>query len=119
MAGAGPIVSAPLDGEAGGSGAAGGGIGAVSTHPLPPPRTPAPQGPARKQRAGGGRGSGPPGTAPPAGRLPRPPGRGLEAVGGVINADWTHIEIEKPVGRDSNNEAYSRKAGATTCKLMG
>ena len=45
--------------------------------------------------------------------------RALEAVGGVINADWTHIEIEKPVDRDSNNEAYSHKADATTCKMMG
>ena len=41
-----------------------------------------------------------------------------EAVGRIINFDWTHHEIEKPVDKESNNEAYSHKAGATTCKSL-
>ena len=40
------------------------------------------------------------------------------AVGDALHWDWTHIKIEKPVDRDSNSEAYSAKAGATTCKIL-
>ena len=41
-----------------------------------------------------------------------------EAVGDVINVDLTHHEIEKPVDKESNDEAYSHKAGTTTCKSV-
>lgn len=32
--------------------------------------------------------------------------------------DWAHVEIEKPVDKASNDEAYSHKAAATTCKFL-
>ena len=41
-----------------------------------------------------------------------------EAVGDTLHMDWTNVKIEKPVDRDSNNEAYSVKAGTTTAKMM-
>ena len=44
--------------------------------------------------------------------------RALAFVGGVVNMDWTHVEIERPGDSDSNNEAYSHKADATTCKTL-
>ena len=47
-----------------------------------------------------------------------PPDRALEATGGEISVDWTHVTIEKPIDRDPNKEAYSGKAHATTCKIM-
>ena len=40
------------------------------------------------------------------------------AVGGVLNLDWTNIEIEKPVDTDSNNESFSGKVYTTTCKVL-
>ena len=47
-----------------------------------------------------------------------PPDKAMEATGGEISVDWTHVTIEKPCDRDSNKEAYSGKANATTCKIM-
>ena len=47
-----------------------------------------------------------------------PKKRALEAIGGTLNMDWVHVEIEKPADKDSNDEAYSHKADATTCKFM-
>ena len=46
------------------------------------------------------------------------PDRALEATGGGISVDRTHVTIEKPGDRNSNSEAYSSKARATTCKIM-
>lgn len=47
-----------------------------------------------------------------------PRAKALALVGGTINMDWTHVRIERPGDSESNNEAYSHKAGATTCKTM-
>ena len=47
-----------------------------------------------------------------------PRAKALALVGGTINMDWTHVRIERPGDSESNNEAYSHKAGATTCKTL-
>ena len=41
-----------------------------------------------------------------------------EYVGGDLLVDLTHYDIEDPVDKESNKEAYSHKAGTTTCKSM-
>ena len=46
------------------------------------------------------------------------PSKAEKAVGGTINFDWTHFEIEKPVDEESNTEAYSGKVYRTTCKSL-
>ena len=46
------------------------------------------------------------------------PRKSEAAVGGVINFDWTHYVIEGPADKESNEEAYSHKAGATTAKSL-
>ena len=47
-----------------------------------------------------------------------PPDKAVEATGGEIGVDWTHVAIEKPGDRDPGSEAHSGKARATTCKIM-
>lgn len=47
-----------------------------------------------------------------------PRDRALAFVGDVVNMDWTHVPIERPGDSDSNSEAYSHKADATTCKTL-
>lgn len=39
-------------------------------------------------------------------------------VGDTLLVDLTHYDIEDPVDKDSNKEAYSHKAGTTTCKSV-
>ena len=39
-------------------------------------------------------------------------------VGNVLNLDWTHVQIEAPGDRESNDEAFSGKEHATTCKKL-
>ena len=47
-----------------------------------------------------------------------PPRKADAAVGGVINMDLTHFEIECPADKEPNDEAYSHKAGMTTAKSL-
>ena len=42
----------------------------------------------------------------------------FEIVGGILNIDCKHTEIEAPADKKSNNKAYSGKAHRTTCNSL-
>lgn len=47
-----------------------------------------------------------------------PPSKAEAAVGGVMNFDRTHFEMEDPINEESNSEAYLHNADTTTCKSL-